>query len=134
MRELAEPLTRRVSEPSRKPGSAVRHVRGSNPLAEADAALLTAISDPKWMTHGLRNRDLVDALYPESPEASADPSERRRRSARATRLLRLLRGHGLLEKIVGTHRYQVGAEARPRIQALLACRNANPEKLMANAA
>jgi hypothetical protein len=41
-----------------------------------------------------------------------------------TRLLRLLRGHGLVEKIPGSHRYQIGADARARIQALLACRNA----------
>jgi hypothetical protein len=102
-----------------------------NPLAELDAALLTAISDPRWMLQGLRNRDLVAALY---PTPSADPSARRRRSARATRLLRLLRGHGLLGKIPGTHRYQLSTEARTGIQALLACRNANPDALMANAA
>ena len=131
LRELAEPLTRRVPEPGREAGPAARYVRGLNPLAQADAALLTAVSDPRWMVQGLRNRDLVAALY---PAASEDPAERRRRSARVTRLLRLLRGHGLLEKIVGTHRYQVGEEARTRIQALLACRNANPDKLVANAA
>jgi hypothetical protein len=131
VRELAEPLTRRVPEPSREAGPATRYVRGLNPLAELDAALLTAISDPRWMVQGLRNRDLVAALY---PTPSEDPAERRKRSARVTRLLRLLRGHGLLDKIAGSHRYQVGAEARTRIQALLACRNANPDQLAANAA
>ena len=102
-----------------------------NSLAQADAALLSAISEPKWMLQGLRNRDLVAALY---PAASTDAAERRRRSAHVTRLLRLLRGHGLLEKIAGSHRYRVGAEARTRIQAVLACRNANPDQLVANAA
>lgn len=131
VRELAEPLTRRVPEPSRESGPATRYVRGLNPLAELDAALLTAISDPRWMVQGLRNRDLVAALY---PTPSEDPTERRRRSARVTRLLRLLRGHELLDKIPGSHRYQVGAEARARIQALLACRNANPDHLVAYAA
>jgi hypothetical protein len=131
VRELAEPLTRRVPEPSRKSGSATRYVRGLNPLAQADAALLTAISDPRWMVQGLRNRDLVAALY---PTATDNPAERRRRSARVTRLLRLLRGNKLLDKIPGSHRYQVGAEARIRIQALLACRNANPDQLITNAA
>jgi len=131
LRELAEPLTRRAPEPSRSASPAVRYVRGLNPLAEADAALLTAISDPKWLIQGLRNRDLVAALY---PEASVDASERRRRSARVTRLLRLLRGHGLLEKIAGTHRYQVSADGRTRIQGVLACRNANPDQLVSNAA
>jgi hypothetical protein len=131
LRELAEPLTRRVPEPRRESGPATRYVRGLNPLAELDAALLTAISDPRWMVQGLRNRDLVAALY---PTPSEDPGERRRRSARVTRLLRLLRGHGLLEKTPRSHRYQISAEARTRIQALLACRNANPDQLVANAA
>ncbi len=131
VKELAEPLTQRVLEPSSKPGKRARQVRGLNPLATEDADLLTAISDPKWMVNGIRNRDLVAALYNSESE---DAKERRRRSARVTRLLRLLRAHGLLEKMPGTHRYQVGLEARTQIQALLACRNANPDKLITNAA
>jgi hypothetical protein len=131
VKALVEPLTRRVVEPRRPSDLPPRHVRGLNPLAADDAALLTAISDPKWMIAGLRNRDLVAALY---PAATEDAQERRRRSARVTRLLRLLRAHGLLQKIPGTHRYQVGSEARVQIQALLACRNANPDELTTKAA
>lgn len=131
LRELAEPLTRRAPEPTRAPRQALRYMRGLNPLATADAELLTAISDPKWLIQGLRNRDLVSALY---PSATDDAQERRRRSARVTRLLRLLRAHALLEKTPGSHRYQVGFEARIKIQALLACRNANPDELVSNAA
>jgi len=129
--ELAEPRTRRAPAPGGRGGAAARYVRGLNPLAADDAALLAVISEPRWMIHGLRNRDLVAALY---PTATDDSQERRRRSARVTRLLRILRGHGLLEKVPGTHRYQVGPEARTKIQALLACRNANPDKLITNAA
>ena len=90
-----------------------------------------AISDPKWMVNGLRNRDLVAALY---PTASDDPTEQGRRSARVTRLLRLLRGHSLLQKVPHTHRYQVSAQARTTILALLAAADANPDKLMSDAA
>jgi hypothetical protein len=131
VKELAEPLTRRVLEPGGKPGKKPRHVRALNPLSAEDAALLIAISDPKWLVNGLRNRDLVAALYATETD---DPQERRRRSARVTRLLRLLRAHGLLEKMPQRHRYAVTSEARANIQALLACRNANPDKLMSNAA
>jgi hypothetical protein len=131
VKELAEPLTRRVPEPKGKSARPPRQVRGLNPLAAEDAALLAAISDPKWMIAGLRNRDVATALYPNETE---DTQERRRRSAHVTYLLRLLRGHGLLEKIAGTHRYQVPAEARTKIHALLAVRNANPDTLTANAA
>jgi len=131
VKELVEPLTCRVPEPSSKPGKKPRQVRGLNPLSTEDAALLTAISDPNWMIKGLRNRDLVSMLYSTDAE---DPQERRRRSNRVTRLLRLLRAHGLLEKIPRSHRYEVSPEARTRIQALLACRNANPDQLITNAA
>jgi hypothetical protein len=131
VKELAEPLTRRVPEPGDKPGKKPRQVRALNPLAADDAALLTAISDPKWMVNGLRNRDLVAALY---TTETADRQERRRRSARVTRLLRILRAHGLLERLPRSHRYQLPPEARTRIQAMLACRNANPDTLMTNAA
>jgi hypothetical protein len=68
------------------------------------------------------------------PCEAKDLAERRRRSAHVTHLLRLLRAHGLLEKIAGTHRYQVSAEARTKIHALLAARNANPDALTTKAA
>jgi hypothetical protein len=132
VRELTEPLTRRVPEPgSRKEVAAPRYVRGLNPLQAEDAHLLAAISDPKWMMQGLRNRDLVAALY---REPAQDDQDRRRRSSRITRLLRLLRGHGLLDKIAGTHRYQIASEARTKIQSLLALHNANAKQLTSNAA
>jgi hypothetical protein len=128
LKELAEPLCRRTTEPG--PGR-TRKVRALNPLAVDDAALLRAISDPKWMVNGVRNRDLVPLLYTTPTD---DPAERRRRSARVTRLLRLLRGHGLLQKVPRTHRYQVSAQARTTILTLLAARDANAEKMIADAA
>jgi hypothetical protein len=131
LKELAEPLTRRVPEPKGKGTQSPRHVRGLNPLAAEDAALLAAIADPKWMIQGLRNRDVAALLY---PTEAKEVTERRRRSAHVTHLLRLLRAHGLLEKVPGTHRYQVSAEARTKIHALLAVRNLNPDTLTDKAA
>jgi hypothetical protein len=93
--------------------------------------LLTAISDPKHMVNGVRNRDLAQALY---PEPTTDAQEKRRRSARVTRLIRILRGHSLMHKIPRTHRYQVPADARTRILAILAARDANPDELTSKAA
>jgi hypothetical protein len=131
VKELVEPLTCRVPAPKGKSAKPPRQVRGLNPLAAEDAALLAAISDPKWMIQGLRNRDVAAVLY---PEETKDITVRRRRSAHVTHLLRLLRAHGLLEKIPATHRYQVPTEARIKIQALLAVRNANPDELTSKAA
>jgi hypothetical protein len=127
LKELAGPVCQRATEPGPKPP---RKVRALNPLAADDLALLRAISDPKWMVNGLRNRDLVAVLY---PTASDDATEQRRRSGKVTRLLRLLRGHSLLQKVPNTHRYQVTAKARTTILALLAAADADLNKL-ANAA
>jgi hypothetical protein len=124
VKELAAPLSRRVAEP----GKSGRLMRGLNPLEATDAVLLTTISDPKWMVNGIRNRDLVAVLY---PKEATDPQEQRKRSARVTRLIRLLRAHGLLQKIAKTHRYQISPAARSTILVLLAAHGAAPEKLMA---
>jgi DNA-binding PadR family transcriptional regulator len=47
-----------------------------------------------------------------------------------TRLLRLLRGRGVISKIAKTHRYQLTEKGRSSLSALLAARNANTEQLM----
>jgi hypothetical protein len=127
VKEVAEPLCRRAKAPG---ATRPRKLRALNPLGAEDGALLEAIADPKYAIAGLRNRDLVAALY---SKPAALP-EQRRRSARVTRLLRLLRAHGLLQKIPKTHRYQVNAEARKTLATLLAARNANAEYLTTNAA
>ena len=53
------------------------------------------------------------------PHAARAPEEARRRSAWVTRKLRLLRAHGLITKITGTHRYQLTASGRKAITAIL---------------
>jgi len=51
-----------------------------------------------------------------------------------TRKLRLLRAHGLIRKVSGTHRYVVSEKGRRIITALLAARQADVEQLTALAA
>ena len=55
-------------QPTTEPGDSGRKVRALNPLSAEDAALLTAVSDPKWQLEGLRNRELCEALYGVAPE------------------------------------------------------------------
>jgi hypothetical protein len=132
VKELVEPLCARVSEPSKKEcRKPERKVRALNPWSKEDGSLLRAISDPRWMVAGIRNRDLVAILY---PATTSDAKEKRRRSSRVTRLLRLLRGHGLLQKVPKTHRYQVSEKARTTMAALFAAGDANPAELVAKAA
>ena len=60
-----------------------------------------------------------------------DAREQKRRTTRVTRLIRLLRGHGILEKIPHTHRYQINQIKRVNVQAILLARDASPDKLAA---
>lgn len=126
LEELVAPWCRRVAEP----GTSSRRLRALNPLAADDAALLTAVADPRWLANGLRNRDVAEALY--GPPA-ADATEQQRRCARVSRLLRLLRGHGILKKVAKTHRYLVCPKARDALLALLAAKKAKAEELAAKA-
>jgi hypothetical protein len=129
LKEWTDPLCQRALAPGKNPQR--RRVRALNPLSPEDAGLLEGILDPKFVVNGLRNRDLVQMLY---PKPATDLQEKRRRSARVTRLIRLLRAHGLLQKTPKSHRYQLSADARKRVTAVLAARNANAETLTANAA
>jgi hypothetical protein len=127
LEKLVTPWCQRVPEL----GGSGRMLRALNPFSADDLKLLTAVSDSRWLINGLRNRDLAEALYGPVP---SDSIERKRRSARISRMLRLLRAHGILKKITKTQRYQVCDNARDAILALLAARHANPEKLTAKAA
>ena len=119
-------LTASWCERAVEPGPGSRAVRALNPLAEEDAALLAAVADPKWSVNGLRNRDLAEALYGAAPE---DAGERRQRSARVSRLLRLLRAHGIVMKVPKRHLYRVNDKSRDGLSAILAARAANPATL-----
>ena len=77
------------------------------------------------MIQGFRNRDLRVLLYPRK----GDFQQERQRSQRVSRLLALLRAHGLIRKVSGTHRYQITERGRRIITALLSARNADVDQL-----
>jgi hypothetical protein len=129
--EPLQALTEGLGERVREPGAKGRRLRGLNLLGAADGALLAAIGRPEHVVNGFRNRDVSEALY---GEPSRDATERRRRSARVTRLLRLLRGHRLIRKVAKAHRYQVTETGRAVVTAVLAARNVSTEKLVSLAA
>ena len=102
-----------------------RRYRALNPWAKEDGALLEAISAGQWTINGLRNRDLREALF----GTGATAAETKRLAARTTRLLALLRAHGILQKISATHRYQVTEKGRQIITALQAAKRASIDAL-----
>jgi hypothetical protein len=109
-RELIQPL----EQPCRYRG---RRVRALRPFQAEDHGLLAAVHRGEFASNGFRNRDLQRLLYPGS--ATLAIQERRRRSAAVSRKIRMLRAHGLIQKVPKTHRYQLTTAGRLAISAVL---------------
>lgn len=93
-----------------------QRVRALHPFRADDYCLLQTINRGEFAINGLRNRDLQRLLYADVP---ADVQQKHRRSAAVSRKLRLLRAHGLIQKVPKTHRYQVTQAGRRAIAAVL---------------
>jgi len=106
-------LLRRLGQPTPWHG---RRVRALRPFDADDRVLLAAVSRGEFTLNGFRNRDLQRIFF---AHPATTRQEGRRRSAQVSRKLRLLRAHGLIRKITGTHRYHVTASGRKVITALL---------------
>ena len=118
-----------VSRPTTMAGRRVRAIRFGDP---ADLALLQAISRGEFAIAGFRNRDIRKLLHPEKREPS--PKELRSQSGRVSRLLRLLRAHGLIQKVPETHRYRLSPKGQLLTAALFAARCATLKQLLREAA
>ncbi len=112
-----EELTKKLEQPVFCNG---RRVRGLRLFDPGDRKLLEAVNRGEFTINGVRNRDLQHLFF---SAPSASPQEARRRSAWVSYRLRLLRAHGLLQKVPHTHRYHVTKIGRRIITAILtACR------------
>jgi hypothetical protein len=101
-------------------------VRGLRPWAPDDLALLRAVSRGEFCVSGFRNRDVQAHLY---TSAAASREEARRRSGRVSRLLRLLRAHGLIRKLPKSHRYKLSDKGRQVATAILAAHGLSLEQI-----
>ena len=122
-RELIQPL----EQPCQYRG---RRVRALRPFQPDDHALLATVNRGEFAINGFRNRDLQRLLYashPDSPPLA--PIERRRRSAAVSRRLRMLRAHGLIQKVFKTHRYQLTENGRLAISAILTMHETSMSRL-----
>jgi hypothetical protein len=99
--------------------------RALNPWSKQDALLLELVNRGEFALHGFRNRDLCRAFF----KPTSEPAEQKRRTAWMCRRIRLLRAHGLVQKVSGTHRYVLSQKGRTTITALLAARKADLDQL-----
>lgn len=120
-----EPLKTLTGKLSERVNFQGKPVRGLNLLGQ-DAALLQTVGNGDFLLNGFRNRDLQTKLF--SVPADGE-KEQRRRGGQITRKLRMLRAHGLIQKVPHTHRYLVSGKGRKVIAALHAASEADIEKL-----
>jgi hypothetical protein len=111
--ELTKDIQKHTQAKSRN-GNA-RRVRGLSPWGQ-DQELFVAVNHGEFLINGFRNRDLQALLC--GGEAKS-PRERRKRSAAISRKLRMLRAHGLIQKVPCTHRYHVTGAGRAILVAVL---------------
>ena len=103
-----------------------KRLRGLRPWSASEVALFKAVNRGEFCINGLRNRDLQRYLFTTAPKSAA---ERRRRSARISYLLRILRAHGILHKVPQSHRYKVSPKGRDLLVAVLSAHDASLDKL-----
>jgi hypothetical protein len=121
-------LTREICRPTMWKNTRVRALR---PWSPEDTQLFKAIGHGEFTINGFRNRDLQSLLYTTPAES---PAEKKRRSARVTRQLRMLRAHGLIKKINSTHRYILTVKGRDIVTAILTAQRINLQQLQKAAA
>jgi hypothetical protein len=117
--KLLEPLGQPVIQKGQ------RLARALNLLAGPDRDLLCAMAQGTYLVNGFRNRDLREVLFGHQ----ADDAIRRKQAGKITRLLGLMRVHGLIVKVNKTHRYQLSAAGKRIATALLAAQTADIHRL-----
>jgi hypothetical protein len=106
----------RVHQPARL---GPRRRRGLNLLRVQEQQLFRAVLRGEHQVNGFRNRDIQAVLFPARVPGVA---EQRRRTAHVSRLLHLLRAHGLIAKIPHAHRYRVTTKGEVVMSAAIYAR------------
>jgi hypothetical protein len=106
-----------VSKPARL---GCRRRRGLNLLRVQEQTLFRAVLRGEHHVNGFRNRDLQVVLF---PTQARDLAEQRRRTAQVSRLLHLLRAHGLIAKVPRAHRYRSTSKGQAVMSAAIYVRH-----------
>lgn len=107
----------------------VRALRPGDPL---DRRLLEFLKKGDWDLNGFANRDLD--MFLNNGRAAKDAVDKKHRSAKASRLIRLLRAHGLVKKVKNKNRYMVTEYGHKLGTAIALAENVSIKKLGEKAA
>jgi len=118
--EQLEGVCRRVKK--------AQSVRALNPWAETDHKVLSFLGQGQWSLNGFRNRDLCAHLFPKIHQL--DHLQRGRLSAKTSRLLSILRAHGLVRKVPRSYRHVVTKKGQQVAALVLTASAVDTQTLM----
>jgi len=110
LKEVVSPACNRI----KKAGTSYR---GLNPWQQQDYKLLTFLAKGENALSGFRNKDLRKWFYPEADKL--ERQEQKKYSSRITRLIKLLRVHGLVKKVARENRYMLTSKGQKFATALM---------------
>jgi hypothetical protein len=105
-----------------------RAYRGLRPLSAEECRMFQILLDGSHLLAGFTAAQVRARLY---PQAATDARQRKARSGRMSRFLRLLRVHGLIHKLPHTHRYRLSQSGQQVMSAALRIRAADIQNLAA---
>lgn len=105
-----------------------RRYRALRPVDREEARVFEVLLSGEFLLQGFRNRNVRERLF---PAGCADPVARRKNAGRITRLLRLLRAHGLIAKVGRTRYYRVTRKGNLVMSTALNLRECDTSKLVA---
>ncbi len=89
-----------------------KHVPGFNVWSPDVIRIMEAVSDGRYLVNGFRNKDIAVTIFPKI-------QDRKKRSAKTSRLLKKLRLHGLVKKVSRSRRYHVTSKGRRVMGSLI---------------
>jgi hypothetical protein len=110
LKELVSPACNRIKKNGKT-------YRGLNPWHEQDYKLLAFLARGENAIEGFRNKNLRKWLYPESDKLGK--KDQKKYSGRVTRLIKLLRVHGLIKKVAKENRYTLTSKGQKFTCALM---------------
>lgn len=105
-----------------------RRYRALRPVDREEARAFEILLSGEFLLQGFRNKDVRARLF---PAGRIEPTVRRKHAGRITRLLRLLRAHGLIAKIGRTRYYRVTQKGRLVMSTALNLREYDTSRLVA---
>ena len=117
----AEPSYRHFDSVARPVKKNRRQYRPLRPVAPDDAAVFKAVLRGEFIVRGFRNADLRKLLF----HIPKNKKEQYCQMGRASRIIRLLRAHGLVKKISKTRLYRITHKGQLIMSTALCFRNSD---------